>query len=336
MGEANSHGGAGVRDGAERDALVLALYASARERDPWRQVLGLLVRYFALSSGAALQPDGTGWLVRAGAGEAWRSRECRSAAGRDGPGGERHHVLTCALDIADAPFVLRLHRPRGRAALGACEEAQLKGLKPHIEAALTMAGRVAQMDSQRLLYETALERSRIGAIFLDSVGDMLKANAVALALLAEGDGLGLIDGKLVGRCEADSATLRDLLGSARTGGEQVFAATLSRAAGKGGLALTARAIPDVAGGKAAGNPAVAMFVRDAEARTTMKVDELSQFYGLTASEARLSIELAKGLNLNDAAGALGIRRNTARAYLRSIFSKTGVSRQTDLLRLLII
>jgi hypothetical protein len=35
----------------------------------------------------------------------------------------------------------------------------------------------------------------------------------------------------------------------------------------------------------------------------------------------------------DAAEALNIRRNTARAHLRSIFSKTGVRRQTELVRI---
>lgn len=39
------------------------------------------------------------------------------------------------------------------------------------------------------------------------------------------------------------------------------------------------------------------------------------------------------MSLEEAAEALGIKPNTARAHLRSIFSKTGVRRQTELVRL---
>ncbi|MCM2321131.1 MAG: LuxR C-terminal-related transcriptional regulator, partial [Pseudomonas sp.] len=42
-----------------------------------------------------------------------------------------------------------------------------------------------------------------------------------------------------------------------------------------------------------------------------------------------------GLSLEEAAEVLNIRRNTARAHLRAIFSKTGVRRQTELVRIML-
>ncbi|MNH09625.1 hypothetical protein D3C79_690860 [compost metagenome] len=47
------------------------------------------------------------------------------------------------------------------------------------------------------------------------------------------------------------------------------------------------------------------------------------------------MELANGLSLEEAAEVLNVRRNTARAHLRSIFSKTGVRRQTELVRIIL-
>jgi len=58
-----------------------------------------------------------------------------------------------------------------------------------------------------------------------------------------------------------------------------------------------------------------------------------QLFQLTPAETALAIQLANGLSLEEAAEALNIRRNTARAHLRSIFSKTGVRRQTELVRI---
>jgi DNA-binding CsgD family transcriptional regulator len=56
---------------------------------------------------------------------------------------------------------------------------------------------------------------------------------------------------------------------------------------------------------------------------------------LTPAEALLSLQLAEGLTLDEAADQLNIRKNTARAHLRSIFSKTSVTRQTSLVSLLL-
>ena len=60
-----------------------------------------------------------------------------------------------------------------------------------------------------------------------------------------------------------------------------------------------------------------------------------QLFNLTKAETALAMELANGLSLEEAAENLNIRRNTARAHLRSIFSKTGVRRQTELVRILL-
>jgi len=80
-------------------------------------------------------------------------------------------------------------------------------------------------------------------------------------------------------------------------------------------------------------PSVAVFVRDAEGKADPQVRLAQQLFQLTQAETALAIQLANGLSLEEAAEALNIRRNTARAHLRSIFSKTGVRRQTELVRI---
>ena len=56
--------------------------------------------------------------------------------------------------------------------------------------------------------------------------------------------------------------------------------------------------------------------------------------GLTMAEARLASVLNRGLSLVDAAKQLGIAHNTAKVQLRSVFAKTGVHRQAQLVALL--
>jgi DNA-binding CsgD family transcriptional regulator len=80
-------------------------------------------------------------------------------------------------------------------------------------------------------------------------------------------------------------------------------------------------------------PSVAVFVRDAEGQAHPPIRLTQQLFQLTPAETALAIELANGLSLDEASDLLGIKRNTARAHLRSIFSKTGVRRQTELVRI---
>jgi DNA-binding CsgD family transcriptional regulator len=56
-------------------------------------------------------------------------------------------------------------------------------------------------------------------------------------------------------------------------------------------------------------------------------------YGLTPGETRVLASLLAGRTLAQTAAALGVAPATAKSHLDSIFSKTGVSRQADLMRL---
>ena len=65
--------------------------------------------------------------------------------------------------------------------------------------------------------------------------------------------------------------------------------------------------------------------------TRMAPVELIQgLFDLTTMEARVARALATGSDIGSAAESFGISRETVRAHLKSIFAKTGFSRQTDL------
>jgi DNA-binding CsgD family transcriptional regulator len=57
-------------------------------------------------------------------------------------------------------------------------------------------------------------------------------------------------------------------------------------------------------------------------------------FGLTPAEAAFAIEIAKGDGKRAAAARRGISYSTARTHLSHIFDKTGVSRQGELVRLI--
>jgi len=61
---------------------------------------------------------------------------------------------------------------------------------------------------------------------------------------------------------------------------------------------------------------------------------LRELYSLTPAETRLAALLTQGVGLPDACAQLGIKRETSRTQLKSIFSKTRTSTQAQLAHLL--
>src|SRR5262249_32642551 len=56
-------------------------------------------------------------------------------------------------------------------------------------------------------------------------------------------------------------------------------------------------------------------------------------FGLTPAETRVLASLLAGRTLAETAADLGIAPSTAKSHLENIFSKTGATRQADLMRL---
>ena len=62
---------------------------------------------------------------------------------------------------------------------------------------------------------------------------------------------------------------------------------------------------------------------------------LCGMFGLTSSESRLAAALANGQTVEMAADAQGWTQSSAKTYLRNIFNKVGVTRQAELVRLIL-
>ena len=80
---------------------------------------------------------------------------------------------------------------------------------------------------------------------------------------------------------------------------------------------------------------MALFLSDPdEAQVESCEERLMALYSLTRLEARLAVRLAQGLSLENISEELRLSIHTVRAYLKQIFAKTSVHRQSALVRLL--
>ncbi|MCC7167922.1 MAG: response regulator [Rhodospirillales bacterium] len=84
-----------------------------------------------------------------------------------------------------------------------------------------------------------------------------------------------------------------------------------------------------------GDAKILFYVQDPQKANIPAAEHLRSLFGLTKAEAELARCLAQGCDLSEAAGLNNITVNSARTYLKSVFSKTNTNRQADLVRLLL-
>jgi DNA-binding CsgD family transcriptional regulator len=80
---------------------------------------------------------------------------------------------------------------------------------------------------------------------------------------------------------------------------------------------------------------VAVFLSDPNMQQPISIDNLVSVYNLTPSEAQVAISLANGHSIDKIADSSHHSAHTIRSQLKSVFRKTGVSRQSELIKLLL-
>ena len=229
---------------------------------------------------------------------------------------------------------LRITRPRKAKPFTESDKALCQTLLSHLKRALTLYDALTQVDTERKLYASTLHSLSIGTLLLDARGMVLQCSDVAAHLLAGEHGLSLQQGRLQARLGVDDKRLKNALNrvlSARAEARSVLEAVALGWPGKG-LGVLLRGV--VASGESPHQAAVEVVLRDPEHPPEPSEVLLRQLFLLTPAEALLAVQLCHGHTLEQAAQTLSISRNTARAHLRMIFSKTGVARQATLVRLL--
>jgi len=80
---------------------------------------------------------------------------------------------------------------------------------------------------------------------------------------------------------------------------------------------------------------VAVFLSDPNQQQPISIDSLVSVYNLTPSEAQVAISLANGHSIDEIANRSNHSTHTIRSQLKSVFRKTGVSRQSELIKVLL-
>lgn len=232
-----------------------------------------------------------------------------------------------------------IYRPRKAGGFSAADIEGFKRVTRHLQAAVKVAHRLehSHFKSENALH--LLDRLSFGVVFVDKAGQVLEANRFARALFEQRDGVAISAGTVVAVHRDDAPAL---IGAVRAAlqlhegrdGEPTVAFA-RRAAGRQPLSITTLPLPRGEHAFYVRGAAVALLIADPEREAVPQSEKLERRYGLTQSEARLVACLLRGSSLREAAEQTHLTYETARWYLKSVFSKTGTSRQAELVRLLL-
>jgi len=186
-----------------------------------------------------------------------------------------------------------------------------------------------------------LEQLEAAVLFVGPQGCITGYTAAAEQLLARGDSLLLSRGRIVAQYPADNRQLQECIKSAiaihnhKSNHESCQAPaciSIHRKNHSSSLVLRIIPLPKTECFLGSTGSAAAILVCEPRQHTvSLRQEMLQQRYGLTGAESGLLRYLIQGYSLRESAEARSISYETARGYLKSIFQKTGTSRQTELI-----
>ena len=214
----------------------------------------------------------------------------------------------------------------------------IRRLLPHVRHYVSVRQALADAGALGSSFDELLAATGCGIIQLDWRGRILAANDRARELLRTADGLLDQGGLLSARWPEDDADLHRLVARALPpyGSPGAAGSMMVRRSGKQ-PPLKLQVVPASSREEEfrAWPVAALVFITHPRGPTRLNPDLVEAALGLTPAESRVAVLLAEGKTVDQIAAAVGREQSTIRTHVRHIFGKHGITRQVDLVRLVL-
>jgi DNA-binding CsgD family transcriptional regulator/PAS domain-containing protein len=247
-----------------------------------------------------------------------------------------------AVAVSPDPHVgvmLSVHRAITRRPFSDAELTFVGRLGRHVEKSLRLSMRLFDSELLKIGLGEALTRISIAVFAVDSSGRVVFVNPAGKRVL--GDGLILANDRLLISAAHSQAALENAITQmARATPENIVAdlkpILVHRQMAKRPLAVYVLpiALPSQPAAQLLTHARSVVLAIDPESSGPADPALVRDILGLTLGEARVAALIGAGVAPREASERLGITEETARSVLKRVYSKTGVSRQGELVSLL--
>ena len=221
---------------------------------------------------------------------------------------------------------------------GSARITTVTGLLPHIRQFVRVRQALVRAEARTTTVTALLDNPRIGVIHLDRRGRILAANDRARSVLRHGDGLSDRDGTLRARGGADQVRLERLVGAALpTSGPATVSGSmlLRRSPVSPPFVVHVKPVRVPQPDYGARHVAALVLIVEPGHRHRVDPDLVARTLELTPTETRVAVWLAEGRSVRDMAEATGHTQGTIYWHLKQIYQKQSISRQADLVQLVL-
>jgi len=232
---------------------------------------------------------------------------------------------------AEDTIIFGIHRPGGDAAFTKENAAKVDTAMVHLRRIFGVRDLIARTMDQFELATTMLESSGKAMLVVDSMLRVRRMTQSAAALFDRRDGVRISFGRIV---LEDATAHQRLLGAVK--------GVVNRLASPDGALLCPRRSTQLSyrlsvlpAGTGAPGCAILIFDDPTAHKSGDRIRRFKAAYGLTPAEAAVAKGLAEDQTLDEIAAARGVAKETIRSQVKSVFLKTGVRRQIDLVKIII-
>jgi DNA-binding CsgD family transcriptional regulator/PAS domain-containing protein len=215
---------------------------------------------------------------------------------------------------------------------------RMRLIVPHMRRAV-LIGRVIDLKTAEAeTFANILDGISAGMFLVDARGRIIHANASGHVLLGEGSLLRAVGGKLTANDANAEAALHEIFiaagsGDAAVGTKGIAVPLITR----NGERYVAHMLPLTSGARRRAGTSyaavAALFVHKAALETPSPPEVIAKTYRLTPSELRVLLGVVEVGGVAETAETLGIGEGTVKTHLHRLFTKTGTSRQAELVKL---
>ncbi len=217
----------------------------------------------------------------------------------------------------------------------------LENLVPHFQRSLRLQKEFTRLQLLKTKMQLELDRQIIGLILLGNESKPLYINPMAKRILGNHGAIDLQNDAIRAYLKDEDEQLQQAIHEAQA----TPSGTICRGQALGlthpdhSMPLAVLVLPAASNNSTdrnmVSNSQVAVYITDPEESAPIAHDALIRIYGLTEREAKVAVAIANGREVNQIAEMHHVSVQTVRSQIKSIFSKTGVNRQADLIRLLL-